>query len=130
MLQQTEPVQPTTTYVHIMRAASGMFEPEQLERWRRVLRGGPRLSEVNGQGIAAIEPIAATEAIAYDFLAKGGKYSRPFITLAVHDALDRWARHPARRCGTRRRALRFDLPDGHVDRDISQSVPGPRRHRR
>jgi geranylgeranyl pyrophosphate synthase len=36
---------------------------------------------------ARIDPIAATEAIAYDFLAKGGKYSRPFITLAVYDAL-------------------------------------------
>jgi geranylgeranyl pyrophosphate synthase len=33
------------------------------------------------------DPIAATESIAYDFLAKGGKYSRPFITLAVYDAL-------------------------------------------
>ena len=33
------------------------------------------------------EPIATTEALAYDFLAKGGKYSRPFITLAVHDAM-------------------------------------------
>lgn len=37
--------------------------------------------------VAALDPIAATEAIAYDFLAKGGKYSRPFITLAVYDAL-------------------------------------------
>lgn len=86
-LQQTEPVSSTTTYVHILRAASGIFEPEQMERLAPRARGGPRLSEVNGQGIAAIEPIAATEAIAQDFLAKGGKYSRPFITLAVHDAL-------------------------------------------
>ena len=35
----------------------------------------------------ALDPIAATESIAYDFLAKGGKYSRRFITLAVYDAL-------------------------------------------
>jgi geranylgeranyl pyrophosphate synthase len=33
------------------------------------------------------DPLAATEAIAYDFLTRGGKYSRPFITLAVYDAL-------------------------------------------
>jgi geranylgeranyl pyrophosphate synthase len=45
------------------------------------------LSEVNGQGAAGLDPIAATEAIAYDFLSKGGKYSRPFITLAAYDAL-------------------------------------------
>ncbi|MHB0955068.1 MAG: polyprenyl synthetase family protein [Pirellulaceae bacterium] len=77
----------TRTYMHIMRAASSMFEHEALDRCAPRLRGGPRLSELNGQGIAAIEPIAATEAIAYDFLAKGGKYSRPFITLAVHDAM-------------------------------------------
>jgi geranylgeranyl pyrophosphate synthase len=34
-----------------------------------------------------LDPIAATEAIAYDFLAAGGKYSRPFITLGVYDAV-------------------------------------------
>jgi len=45
------------------------------------------LEEVNGQGAAGLDPIAATEAIAYDFLAKGGKYSRPFITLAAYDSL-------------------------------------------
>ncbi len=46
------------------------------------------------------DPIAATEAMAYDFLAKGGKHSRPFITLAVYDALtgaqgDRTPREPS-----------------------------------
>jgi geranylgeranyl pyrophosphate synthase len=34
-----------------------------------------------------LSPLACTEAIAFDFLAAGGKHSRPFITLAVHDAL-------------------------------------------
>jgi geranylgeranyl pyrophosphate synthase len=33
------------------------------------------------------DPIAATEALAYDYLAKGGKYARPFITLAAYEAL-------------------------------------------
>jgi geranylgeranyl pyrophosphate synthase len=37
--------------------------------------------------LANLDPIAGTEAIAYDFLARGGKHSRPFITLAVYDAL-------------------------------------------
>jgi geranylgeranyl pyrophosphate synthase len=32
-------------------------------------------------------PLASTEAIAHDFLALGGKHSRPFITLAAYDAL-------------------------------------------
>jgi geranylgeranyl pyrophosphate synthase len=79
---------PTTlTYVHLLRAARRIFQPDELERLVPRLRGGPRLSEVNGQGAAALDPIAATEAIAYDFLCKGGKYSRPFITLAAYDAL-------------------------------------------
>ncbi|MEO8496126.1 MAG: polyprenyl synthetase family protein [Planctomycetota bacterium] len=86
-LHRTEPVQQTRSYMHLMRSATQMFEPEQLERIVPRLRGGPRLAEVNGQGAAGLNPIAATEAIAYDFLSKGGKHSRPFITLAVYDAL-------------------------------------------
>lgn len=81
------PVAATRSYVHLLRSASKMFEPAELNRLAPRLRGGPRLAEVNGKGAAALDPIAATEAIAHDFLAKGGKYSRPFITLAVHDAL-------------------------------------------
>lgn len=77
----------TRTYVHLMRAAANMFKPEELDRIAPRLRGGPRLAEVNGRGVSALDPIAGTEAIAYDFLARGGKHSRPFITLAVYDAL-------------------------------------------
>jgi geranylgeranyl pyrophosphate synthase len=75
------------TYLHLQQTARGMFEPGELERLVPRLRGGPRLAEVNGQGAAGLDPIAATEAIAYDFLTRGGKYSRPFITLAAYDAL-------------------------------------------
>jgi geranylgeranyl pyrophosphate synthase len=86
-VQPAAPAVKTRSYVHLLRAASSLFEPEQLERLTPRLRGGPRLAELNGQGIAGLDPIAATEAIAYDFLVKGGKHSRPFITLAVYDAL-------------------------------------------
>jgi geranylgeranyl pyrophosphate synthase len=81
------PADRTRSYVHLMRAAAGMFERAELERLAPRLRGGPALAEMNGQGIAGIDPVAGTEAIAYDFLSKGGKHSRPFITMAVHDAL-------------------------------------------
>ncbi|MBS0208589.1 MAG: polyprenyl synthetase family protein [Planctomycetes bacterium] len=84
---QSKPTHQTKTYVHLMRAAAGMFEPDELERLAPRLRGGPRLAELNGQGIAGADPVAGTEAIAYDFLAKGGKHSRPFITLAAYDAM-------------------------------------------
>jgi geranylgeranyl diphosphate synthase, type II len=77
----------TRSYVHLMRAAARMFDREELARLIPRQRGGPSLAEMNGQGITGIDPIAGTEAIAHDFLGKGGKHSRPFITLAVHDAL-------------------------------------------
>ncbi len=38
--------------------------------------------------LVGVDPIAGTEAIAYDFLARGGKHSRPFITLAAYDAVN------------------------------------------
>lgn len=110
-----EPAQQTSTYVHLLRAAANLFKPEELDRICPRVRHSsplaPRASEAgaesakheagsNGNGalknvrsrserttMSDLDPIAATEAIAYDFLGKGGKYSRPFITLAVHDAM-------------------------------------------
>jgi geranylgeranyl pyrophosphate synthase len=106
-LQATQEAPQTRTYVHLLRAASNLFKPEELERIvpRQRKPVESRKSSVEGPNghsssdtkifdlrrstldSARIDPIAATEAIAYDFLAKGGKYSRPFITLAVYDAL-------------------------------------------
>jgi geranylgeranyl pyrophosphate synthase len=77
----------TRSYIHLLRAASKMFDADELERLVPPVRGKTRLADMNGKGIGGIEPIAGTEALAFDFLAKGGKHSRPFITLAVHDAL-------------------------------------------
>src|SRR5215212_3071983 len=85
--RQDAPGATPPTYVHLARAATRMFHPDELERLVPRTRGGPRLSEVNGAGTGGLDPLAATEAIAYDFLAKGGKYSRPLITLAAYDAL-------------------------------------------
>src|SRR3954453_995029 len=85
--RQEAPKATSPTYVHLARAATRMFHPDELERLVPRTRGGPRLAEVNGAGASALDPLAATEVIAYDFLAKGGKYSRPFITLAAYDAL-------------------------------------------
>lgn len=85
--RQDAPVTDPLRYAHLQRVARQMFDPDELERLIPRARGGPRLEEVNGEGAGALDPIAATEAIAYDFLAKGGKYSRPFITLAAYDSL-------------------------------------------
>lgn len=77
----------TRSFVHLLRGASQLFEPDQLERLAPRTRGEIRLEEWNGAGLDRVDPIAGTEAIAYDFLSRGGKYLRPFITLAVYDAL-------------------------------------------
>ena len=77
----------TNSYIHLMRKASTLFETDTLESLVPRVRGGKSLAESNGQGVAGLDPLAATEAIAYDFLSAGGKYSRPFITLAVYDAV-------------------------------------------
>lgn len=77
----------TRSYIHLMRCAARTFEPDELQRLAPRTRGGPLLSETNGDGLVALEPLAATEAVAYDFLLRGGKHTRPFITLAAYDAM-------------------------------------------
>jgi geranylgeranyl pyrophosphate synthase len=74
-------------YAHLMYAAAAMFAPDEIARLAPRLHDGKTLAERNGDGLAGIDPLAATETIAYDFLVKGGKHSRPFITLAVYEAL-------------------------------------------
>ncbi len=76
-LKTAPPEQQTKTYVRLMRAANQMFEEPELSR----------LAPPARRGGAANDPLAKHEAIAYDFLARGGKRSRPFITLATYDAL-------------------------------------------
>nr|WP_236624612.1 polyprenyl synthetase family protein [Rhodopirellula sp. SWK7] len=114
----------TRSYVHLMRAAGGLFGRESLHRLAPPMRGiglpdpespliaASRRTSLSVEGgvegaverlngevaehvddairpehLEGVDPIAATEAIAYDFLARGGKHSRPFITLAAYDAM-------------------------------------------
>ncbi len=75
---KTDPVpQATKSYVHLMRAANNLFEPAELARLAPRARSDGKASD----------PLAQHEEIAYDFLAKGGKRSRPLITLAAYDSL-------------------------------------------
>ncbi len=64
----------TIPCTHLIRAADALFAPAELARLSPHTRAGD-------------SPLARHEAIAYDFLAKGGKRSRPLITLAAYDAL-------------------------------------------
>ncbi|MFG0267215.1 MAG: polyprenyl synthetase family protein [Rhodopirellula sp. JB055] len=98
----------TKSYVHLMRAAGLLFEDTLFERLAPRQREsrldgeayspGTRMLEttpsengsrpaVTPEQLEGVDPIAATESIALDFLARGGKHSRPFITLAAYDAM-------------------------------------------
>ncbi len=77
----------TQTYLHLMRAANRMFQPEHLRQLAPPLRYKEGPLPVDQKQLEHLDALAVTEALAYDFLAKGGKHSRPFITLAVYDAL-------------------------------------------
>jgi geranylgeranyl pyrophosphate synthase len=79
-LQREAPKAKTRTYVHLMRAASQTFEEPELSRLAPRARSAER-------GARSADPLAVHEQIAYDWLAQGGKRSRPFITLAAYDAL-------------------------------------------
>ena len=74
----------TKTFVHLMRGASRLFN-EELETLIPRVRTKP--DEEVDLNFDSLDPIAATESIAFDFLKQGGKHSRPFITLATYDAV-------------------------------------------
>jgi geranylgeranyl pyrophosphate synthase len=76
-LHTPPPATKTRTFMHLMRSASALFEEPELNRL------APRARATGPES----DPLRRHEAIAYDFLARGGKRSRPFITLAVYDAL-------------------------------------------
>jgi geranylgeranyl diphosphate synthase type II len=83
------------SYLHLLRLATRLFEPDELERLLPRARGeaAPSAPSVEGASVAPADPadiadpIAVTEAIARDFLARGGKHFRPFVTLAAYDAM-------------------------------------------
>ena len=79
----------TKTYVHLMRASGDLFKTDSLNSLAPRVRAQHALTEeaVGMDQIDSMDTIAATEHIAYDFLARGGKHSRPFITLAAYDAM-------------------------------------------
>ncbi len=87
MVQQPVTEQKTRSYVHLMRGASDLFSQPQLNTLLGRQRSQTQIDIESSDPLAEIDPIAATEALAANFLARGGKYSRPFITLAAFDAM-------------------------------------------
>jgi geranylgeranyl pyrophosphate synthase len=93
-LKTEPPPAVTKTYMHLMRAANAVFEEPELSRLAprpralaSVEPSGRRGLTRRPDGSTSADPLTQHESIAYDWLAQGGKRSRPFITLAAYDAL-------------------------------------------
>ena len=87
LTQSTESAPQTRSYVHLMREASDLFNQPMLNDLVGRQRSQAVIDLESAEPLAGLDPIAATEALSTDFLARGGKYSRPFITLAAYDAM-------------------------------------------
>ncbi len=86
-LQTAPKAQETKSYVHLMRAVDQLFVASELERLAPRQRKNQLVASKTKPDSATLDPLTEHEEIAYDFLARGGKHSRPFITLASYDAL-------------------------------------------
>lgn len=78
---------PVGDYLPLLREAAEMFAPASLAGLADRL-ALPGLLGTGAVGFAAgTPPLDATAAMAADFLARGGKFLRPFVTLAAYDAV-------------------------------------------
>jgi geranylgeranyl diphosphate synthase type II len=87
LVQKPIAQQQTRSYVHLMRGASDLFSQPQLDVLVGRQRSNAQIDIDSATPLHNVDPIAATEALSTNFLARGGKYSRPFITLAAFDAM-------------------------------------------
>ncbi len=87
LVEGPSPVSQTRSYVHLMRGANDLFVQPKLNDLVSRQRSQVNIDPSSTAPLQGLDPIAATEALATDFLARGGKYSRPFITLAAYDAM-------------------------------------------
>ena len=78
-LKTPAPATVTRSYMHLMRASHQICEEPELSRLCPPAR--------SGANTRAEDPLSVHEKLAYNWLGRGGKRSRPFITLAVYDAL-------------------------------------------
>jgi geranylgeranyl pyrophosphate synthase len=86
---------PVGDYLPVLREAAELFSPEGLvglserlgvERGFGLVASGDPPRTVGG-GPASIAPLSATAVLSGDFVVRGGKFLRPFITLAAFDAV-------------------------------------------
>jgi geranylgeranyl pyrophosphate synthase len=73
-------------YLPLLGAARGLFSKDQLDELIPLPKARRNPEETRNQG-QRLDPLTGTETIAHHFLSQGGKHSRPFIVLAVYNAL-------------------------------------------
>ena len=85
---------PVGDYLPLLREAAEMFSAEQLAGLAERLGLGPVFGPASGpvfgqrpETAGGVAPLSATACMATDFLTRGGKFLRPFICLAAHDAV-------------------------------------------
>ena len=91
IMTQAEPsTQQTRSYIHLLRAAHDLFQGDTFARLapkERQKVNPPAVLTNSDEDPLLLDPIAGTESLGLDFVARGGKYSRPFMTLATYDAV-------------------------------------------
>jgi geranylgeranyl pyrophosphate synthase len=80
---------PVGDYLPLLREAAEMFAPGQLDALAGRLGLGDALGgdAAGPEEMQGVPPLSATAAMSTGFLTRGGKFLRPFICLAAHDAL-------------------------------------------
>lgn len=78
---------PVGDYLPLLREAAEMFSPTALARLADRLAAPGLLGAGTAGFDAATPPLEATAAMSADFLTRGGKFLRPFVTLAAFDAV-------------------------------------------
>ncbi len=79
---------PVADYLPLLREAAELFQREAIiERGRRYGLGEGFGVAVEAAAAAAAGSLQVTAACAGEFLTRGGKFLRPFVTLAAYDAL-------------------------------------------
>lgn len=75
-------------FLPLLRAAARLFEAGELARLLAPLGARRAAGAARGEGAGRppLDPLAATESLAGEFLLRGGKHFRPFITLAAYQA--------------------------------------------
>ena len=79
---------PVGDYLPLLREAAGMFTPEQLQGLCSRLEMPGMLGTPSTAGLLAeCPPLEAAAEMSGEFLSRGGKFLRPFVTLAAFDAV-------------------------------------------